>query len=227
MQGGSMSPRVVLGAGEPECFRLREDNEQMPTLERFLRPMVDVEAATQALKPDFVAMLMPSSVLHPRAISHFSNVVLQLLERRMSVHLRLTTLQERDLPQDRSILTLIACPLGGSLAWYKGWPDNYVQRGGEIDDVVGDLTFENPRVQQGTNAGFVCALPDHDLVDGETRSFRGIANHQTGLHASDGEEVVAVDTTVDRLTTIYGPKNWIHPGKTDFPNTKAYSFYID
>lgn len=72
-------------AGAHAFFRPSDGNNEMPTLEEFLRPLnIMHAAASSALYQDFLAMLMPPALLPQSAIGEFSASILKLLEQRFS-----------------------------------------------------------------------------------------------------------------------------------------------
>ncbi|EXJ87168.1 hypothetical protein A1O3_04127 [Capronia epimyces CBS 606.96] len=221
-------PQVVLLASGNRCFRLSEDNQKMASLDEFLKPLQALNEATQHLGGDFIVALLAPAMLHVSTIDRLSSSILNLLEKRMSVHVRLTPLKEHGLPQDRKILTMIASPYCTELPWNA---DNIELAAGNtrstVEDAIGDLGFPNPRVPSHTRSGFVCRSPSQM---GDNRVY----NHYTGQVLEAGQEpiVVEADTILDGFDEC---KPWIHSGSwilglgvwiLDFPLTIAASYKV-
>jgi hypothetical protein len=111
-------PRISLVARENTCFRLSDGNQQMRSMEEFLRPLAIMEASAKSpLGPDFLVMLMPPALLHRSTIGIFSTSIFKLLEQGLSVHIKLSPLQDHGIRQDRSKLIFVASPFCASLPW--------------------------------------------------------------------------------------------------------------
>lgn len=149
-------PRIPLVAGENTCFRLSDGNQQMSLMEEFLRSLAIMEASAKSpLGPDFLVMPMPPALLHRSTIGRFSTSIFKLLEQRLSVHIKLSPLQDHGIPQDRSTLIVVASPFCASLPWDLNWPVTGPRSPVKIKDFIEDLASENPRATQGAKGGFV------------------------------------------------------------------------
>lgn len=181
----------------------------MPTVQHFTQVLDIVDQSFEALHPNFVAMLMPPALLHPLALGKCVSTILGLLGKRMSVHLKLTPLSDYGIPQQRSILTIIASPFRAPLPWGVDRPDRGPQPSLKVADVIGDLVFDNPRALPQCKTGFVCSPP----TQGEHASLgRYVYNHITGQAIRWNQEPIEVD--VDSvLTPFNGAKSWLHPSK--------------
>ena len=156
-------PRIALVTGAPYPFRLNDKNELMPSVGEFLLPLdIAVAAAKSRLSPHFVVLITHSAILHQSTIERFSAAVFELLERNYSVHLKLTTLQQHGIPQDRSILLMVAAPPSASLPWQSNWPLSDSQLSCKVKDLIGNIAFDNPRASTETKGGFVCSIPASD-----------------------------------------------------------------
>jgi hypothetical protein len=138
--------------------------------------------------------------------------MLKLLEQRLSVHMKLSPLQDNRLPQDRSVLIVVASPSCASLPWNFDCPIASPQPSIKISDIIGGLAFENPRATEGANRGFVCTRPLPYSADEGNRSVTYIYNHQT-VH---GEIPLKMDanTICAPCNGPNGPKPWVHPSKS-------------
>ncbi|KAK5573048.1 hypothetical protein LTR43_001707 [Exophiala xenobiotica] len=142
-------PKITLLAGEPGNFRLNSLNFKLPSTEQFLKPLAAINEIAENAHPDFVVMLLSPSVLHPRAMTDFSSTVIQLLERKMSVHIKLIHFKDYGLPQDRSVLTVVAAPFCGELPWAPFCAPDGIQPETNVANMLRDLSFENPRKFHG------------------------------------------------------------------------------
>jgi site-specific DNA-cytosine methylase len=209
-------PRLALIAGPPSPFRLNAKNELMPSVDEFSRPLeLAAAAAKSKLKPHFVVLMTHSAVLHQNTIGRFSAIVFDLLERNYSVHLRLTNLQEHGLPQDKSILVMVAAPASTSLAWHLNWalPDSQLPC--KVKDFIGDIVFGNPRASTETKDGFVCSYPapnnNYGVPNHNGESL--LYNHQTGRVSET--EMASLDMDAHTVTLDpYRAMPLVHPGKT-------------
>jgi hypothetical protein len=222
-------PRIALVAGENTSFRLSDGNKQMPSMDEFLRPLDVMDAATNSpLGPDFLVMLMPPALLHRSTIGRFSTSIFKLLEQRLSVHIRLSSLQDHGIPQERSTLIVVASPFCASLPWHFDWPITGPRPSVKVKDLIGDLAFENPRATQGAKGGFVCSVPAQknpasDEGNGRTQY---IYNHQTGRSTPLGE--TPVDMSANAISvSCNSPKSLVHPSKSSVHLLISIQFDID
>lgn len=205
-------PKICLVAGECGYFRLNDTHKMMPSLKQFSKPLSIIPKAAEALSADFFVLLMSPGILHQDAIQTFSTSLLTLLTKRMSVHLRLTPLKEHGLPQDRSIITIIASPQCTPLAWSSDWPETSPQPPVCLNDVLEDLAFHNPQAMDSDGSGFVCSSPGPQ-PETESRRSRYIYNHVTGQNPiNNNQGTVEVDMS-SSLNISHGSQQWIHPGK--------------
>jgi hypothetical protein len=179
-------------------------------MDEFLRPLDLMDAAANSpLDPDFLVMLMPPALLHRSTISRFSTSIFKLLEQRLSVHIRLSSLQDHGIPQERSTLIVVASPFCASLPWHFDWPVTRPRPSVKVKDLIGDLAFENPRATRGAKGGFVCSVPS-DQGNGRTQY---IYNHQTGRSAPLGE--TPIDMSANAISvSCNSPKFLVHPSKS-------------
>lgn len=194
-------PKVAVVSNESAYFRLNCVNNSMLTIEEFLKPLKDIGSIAQAFDPDFYVMLLSPAMLHDDAAPIFSDTILQLLEKKMSVHLRLVPLRDLGLPQSRSILVVMASPFCDNLSN----TGRHATDGQRLDvvELLQDLSLENPRTIQGGDVGFVCSLPGQPGY---------IFNHNTGQRPpGDNPDATEFELNLD---LHLGPKLWIHPGKS-------------
>ncbi|OAL39774.1 hypothetical protein AYO20_00686 [Fonsecaea nubica] len=207
-------PKVLLFAPEHQCFRLNMQNRQMPTLRQFLKPLDGVDKAVEVLKPDFVVMLLPLAVCHPSAVARFARTRLRLLERGFAVHSMLISLRDYGLPQERSILAVVASLFGVPLSWKF---DRYTTRSEQpstIGSLIEDLAFKNPRVRTESNTGFVCLPPAVQGSEGETSTVGHVYNHYTGIRVASDAETISIAGTIP-FSLFNDQKQWIHPVRQD------------
>jgi hypothetical protein len=156
-------------------------------------------------------MLLSPSVFHPRAMTEFSSTIIQLLERKMSVHIKLIHLKDYGLPQDRSVLTVVAAPFCGELPWEPFCAPDGIQPETNVANMLRDLSFENPRNVLGNGVGFICSAPSEQESDEPNNQAKYVYNHMTGQEPSvDDCSTVEIGS---RLTLHSGPKFWTHPSK--------------
>ncbi|KAI1608580.1 hypothetical protein EDD36DRAFT_469459 [Exophiala viscosa] len=207
-----MPSKAVVGivAGGTKCFRRNGENTQMPSLNEFLRPLRDIQSHPR-FNMDYLALLMPPAVLHSKAVGTFSTSILDLLEKRKSVHIGLTLSRDNGLPLDGSTLVIVASPLCSALPW-DAWPKVDDIRPVTVGEVIADLQSPNPRAMPGSSVGFSCLLPDTEGCD--DASPRRVWNHNTTQRPTTAEDAVVVDAT-QGLSVFNGPKNWVHPVRQD------------
>ncbi|KAJ9495511.1 hypothetical protein H2202_009051 [Exophiala xenobiotica] len=207
------APKIALLAGGPGNFRLNSLNTELPTTEEFLRPLAAISKTAPNFQPDFVVMLLSPSVLHPRAMKDFSSTIVRLLERKMSVHIKLIHLKDYGLPQDQSVLTVVAAPFCGELPWETFCAPDGLQPETNVADMLRDLCFGNPRKLHGNGVGFICSAPREQDSDQSDNRAKYVYNHMTGLQPSvDDSSPVGVGSS---LTLHSGPKFWTHPSRKD------------
>jgi hypothetical protein len=203
-------PKIALISGENQTFRLSDENSYMPSMKRFLKPLDIMDAATRSpLNPDFLVLMMPPALLHHSTIGRLSSSIINLLQQRFSVHIKLCSLQEHGIPLEHTTLLLIASPQCDLLPWSMDWPTVDTPPSVKILDVIGDLDFEN---NQRGGDGYVCSVHNGytSLGDGLKMLNRHIYNHQTGRAAQSGE-TFDINATSVSLSHIIPT---IHPSKS-------------
>lgn len=202
--------------GDNTSFRLSDENSQMPSVEDFLAPLDISDAATESpLDPDFLVMMMPPALLQASAKGKFSKSVLKLLERRLSVHVKLCPLQSHRLLQMRSTLIVVASSFCASLPWHPDQPFTSVEPSLKVQDLIGDLTFENPRATLGAKSGFLCS---GQIPGGSSRSQGGgitkyIYNHQTGRQPPPAGMPIDWNSNTVSVSNN-SSKSLVHPSKS-------------
>jgi hypothetical protein len=200
----------------------------MPSMEKFLGPLNIIDAAVKSpLSPDFLVLLMPPALLHCSTIGRFSTSVIKFLEQRLSVHIKLSPLQDHGIPQERSVLVVVASPSCASLPWDSDWPVTSQEPSITIKDLIGDLAFENPRLTQIANNGFVCSGPAQSNLapDESNGSTRYIYNHRTGRLPPPGKIPIDMDANAIQMSRN-GPEDWIHPSKSLTSSLSSLSILI-
>ena len=145
----------------------------MATLEEFLRPLTVLSSAVDSLldMDFFVALLSPAS-LHPSAVHKLRALILQLLNQRMTVHMKLLPVRNCGLPQARSVLVLVASRVCASLRWPSLPPTPDTDAIENVMARITDLVFKNTRSDEEQGSAFVCPL--------STEPSESVHNHQTG-----------------------------------------------
>ena len=184
----------------------------MPSAEQFLEPLRHVDQVVDALQPDFLMLLLPPAVLHPSVLDDFRFRIFDLLERRMSVHLNLQSAKDYGLPQERSILTVVASSVCAPFHWPTGAPDHELVSQPNLMDTIGDLAFSNLRITDDTDVGLICSPPSLDVEGASETLPRYVYNHCTGGHDSNVQARVPVDTG-PILDLSLGSRRWTHPSK--------------
>jgi hypothetical protein len=207
-------PRIALMAGAPYPFRLNDKNEVLPSVDEFLQPLDLAAAITKSkLSPQFLVLTIHSTILHQKTIKRFSATIFQLLESNYSVHLRLTTLQEHGFPQEKCVLVMVAAPPSTSLPWQQNWPLPDSQPSLKVNDLIGDITFNNPRVSREMTRGFVCSIPGSDGSDILRQTGANLLyNHQTGRRSKTVKNILHMDANTVTLAP-YGAMPLHHPGQ--------------
>lgn len=155
-------PRISLVAGESTCFRLTPERRK-PTdafngrISETVRHHGSICEVTTG--PGFSGHADASCSAHRTTIGRFSTSIFKLLEQRLSVHIKLSLLQDHGIPQDRKRLIIVASPFCASLLWDLNWPVTGPRPPVKIKDLNEDLTSENPRATQWAEGGFVYSVP--------------------------------------------------------------------
>lgn len=136
-----------------------------------------------SLSFDFMVLTMPAAALHDLVFTRLVEVIFQLLERRYAVHLRLLSLPEHDIPQDRKVLVLLASPVCITAPW--GDARTRAPSKPTVGSLIGDLAVNNPHVNRDRRTSFAFQ------PTGGTNSIRH--NHQTG-HQQASSRPVILDT---------------------------------
>lgn len=186
------SPKIALIAGEHICFRLRDQNNSMPSIEQFFKPFeILIASAKSVPKPDYMVTLLSPAVLHPLAAPKFSSSILQLLVQRLSIHIKICRLPEFNLRQDRIILALITSTMYADLPWESSEADLEVSQDVGVESIIRDLAVTIPRSHGDDSTGFVCSIPV--VANGRTLGTpsANVYNHYTGWTVPDNVVVKA------------------------------------
>jgi hypothetical protein len=161
------------------------------------------------LKPDFLVLLNSPAILHRSTISRLSESIFKLLEQRLSVHLKLSPLQDYGIRQSRSILTLVASPVCASLPWQHEGPINGPRPSAKVEDIISDLAFVNPRARQSYGCRLVCNSPNSPATN---MPIKAVYNHQTGRSPLFGVEPANLDLDVIALSRN-STETLVHPSE--------------
>lgn len=205
-------PKVAVVAGSNVPFRLNDQNQGLPSLENFLETLDKVEAAAAStLKPSFTVMLASPAMIHPKAVGRLNTTILQLLEQRLSVHIKICSLQDQGLPFQRDVLVLIASSTPSLVPWSLYWPSLDQPPVTTIETLIHDLSFQNPRATDEPNSGFVCLNPATEGSD--LQNYTYIHNHRTGHKM---QNPIFPEWGLDKLETLtIMPALWAHPSRFD------------
>ncbi len=214
-------PKIALVAGGNSPFRLSEANQKMPSIEQFVSQLDLLDAAFKSPgKPDFLVMLCSPAMLHQSVVPRLIVAILNLLEHRLSVHMKLCHLQDHGLPLGRSIFIMIASPFCAPLPWCLHSPSVPSSLGAPsttLGDLIVDSAFENPRAGLGPlQRAFVCS-PPLDMHNGNVlqaeRYASHVYNHQTGQESASSWRVPLAWETDVLVGLSCDPQPWTHPGK--------------
>ncbi|OCT50090.1 hypothetical protein CLCR_06541 [Cladophialophora carrionii] len=206
-------PRIVLLAGEHTYFRINKLNEQMPRLDQFLHDLEVIDTADAEEGPNFLVMLMSPALLHSSAMSRFSETILRLMKLRYSVHMKIVQVRQYGLPQERSILVIVASPICAPLPWND---ERYTVQSTDVatlGELLADLNFGNDRMANKECSGFVCSPPQDNERTGSS-SLVHVYNHYTGISVADGHGHIDVEANTT-LRLVNGPQPWKHPDRPD------------
>ncbi|KAH8881902.1 hypothetical protein GQ53DRAFT_466138 [Thozetella sp. PMI_491] len=212
-------PKVAIVAGENNGFRLRPHNEKMPSIDQFLAPIETLDSVIKSsIKPDFTALVMPATILHESTISRLSKSIQAMVKLGLVVHTTLHYLPDYGIPQDRSVLVIIASPFPGlaeaKVAPSGQWATNSGASSSAVivRDLIEDLAFNNPRATHDPCEGFVCPVP-LDQDGGRGGNTKYIYNHHTGHTAT--ADLGAIDMDAE---TVWLSRSWtelVHPVRQD------------
>ncbi|KAK2803834.1 hypothetical protein FQN50_006841 [Emmonsiellopsis sp. PD_5] len=202
---GSGIPKIALVAGANSTFALDDIIHDTHSVDKFLAPLDALDAAATSTEfPaggfDFLVLAMPSAVLHHRVLPRFLQSVFLLLQRRYCIHLKLLDLSAHGIPQRRKQLVLLASPICAVPGW------DFTPQSVTVSDLIGDITFDNPRPGQDGKTAFVCK-PAHGSG---CNLMHDIYNHQTGLPAGDVPEI-----DPNSIAAPFNTVKWAHPGRSD------------
>lgn len=205
-------PKVAVVAGSNVPFRLNDANQSLPSIGDFLRTLEQVEAAAGSiLKPNFTVMLASPAMLHTKAISRLNATILRLLELRLSVHIKICSLQGQGLPFQRDVLVLVASSTSSPFPWSLYWPAIDQPQLNTIETLIHDLSFQNPRTTDEPNSGFVCLNPAIEASDLQNHVY--IHNHRTGCKLLNPVFLEWGLDKIEALTNV--PTLWAHPSRFD------------
>jgi hypothetical protein len=218
-------PRITLVSGGNLNFRFSNENGSMPTMDSFLQPLDLVDSITPSqLNPDFIVLHMPATVLHHATISRLNKSIMRLIEQRQVVRITIQSLEAYKIPQNRSLLILMASPYPSLATVPMGRPlatpgyQDIPAMPDRIESYIGDLSFNNPREDNSADgAGFVC-ITEPEERHGARPAPKNIYNHCTG------ENRPGIRPTVDMeaRTVSLGHRIPQHPGECGI-NCQFYS----
>ena len=128
------------------------------------------------------------------------------------MHIKLSAAKDYGLPQNRSILTVVASPFCAKFPWHFASPDCELADSLSLETTIGDLGFANPPATGEIGVGLVCMPTSVDEI--ETDSPRYIFNHRTEERIQADHRSVSVSDDGMILDLSLGPKMWIHPSKS-------------
>ncbi|KAJ9616490.1 hypothetical protein H2200_000209 [Cladophialophora chaetospira] len=193
-------PCAALLAGKHKRFRLQDDNEMLPTLQQFTSVLETIDKTAVDRRPDFIAMFVAPALLHAKTSARLLQTLLGLLKLRLSVHLKLVQVRDYGLPQERTLLVIVASPVCAALPRKDARNNVAPTNDKSLGALIEDLAFKNSRLADGSSNGFVCSAPG---------SPEHVYNHYTGIGSAIGQERIEVEA--DSILDISdGPKMWMH-----------------
>lgn len=171
-------PSILLVSGPNEVFVL-ERQRRRSSLEKYLDPIKTVKAALncKALNPIFLVLTMSSAILHEFAFPELMECILILLENRYSVHLQKIWLPDHGIPQNRTIVVLLASSLWAAVPLGI---DKHIsesdscKKSKTVRHMIGDLSFRNTRTDRDSKTS---SASKHSNAECGLRKH--IHNHQT------------------------------------------------
>lgn len=222
--------RIVTVSGANEKFKIIDpDDEEGLLLARFLSPLEILKAAVRSptLTPDFLVLTMPCQILHEQTVGAFILTVFALLQHRYCLHARRVSVQECGLPQDRTVLILLASPVCAEPNWaFRSLTRDLSVSNGEkvtVKDALEDISYHNPRRLENGETAFVCkytpSLPARPFsIQARTACERAdLYNHETGLAPPPHESGhILMDSTAVDLDPRFSAC-LTHPGEPSSP----------
>lgn len=140
----------------------------------------------------------------------FILTVFTLLQHRYSLHARKMSVQHSGLPQDRTVLILLASPVCAKLNWaFRSLTGDLPLANGEkttVRDAIRDISSQNRRELKSEWTAFVCkytpSLPARPFsIQARTACHpANIYNHETGLTPPPhGSEPIVMESTAVSL----------------------------
>jgi len=220
---------TVSGANERLNIADPDDEEGRRLLAKFLGPLEILKAAARspALAPDFMVLTMPCEILHEQTLGAFILTVFTLLQHRYCLHARKMSVQQCGIPQDRTVLVLLASPVCAEPNWaFRSLKGDLPLNNGEkttVLDAIEDISYHNSRKLKNGRTAFVCkytpSLPSRPFSSQARTAClsANIYNHETGLPPPRHEsEPIVMESTAVSLYPSFSPC-LVHPSESSFP----------
>ncbi|OCL12388.1 hypothetical protein AOQ84DRAFT_373147 [Glonium stellatum] len=217
---GPEIPKIALISGMNFKFILDDmTNAQRRnySIRDFLVPLriLDDAVTSSALIPrssDFFVLALPSAILHEIVFPELIGSIMKILERRYSVHLKMSSFSEHNIPQSRTVIILLASPICADPHWDLYWPPeaNLSQASPEttVRHKIRDLFSQNSRMKLDGKPCFVCNYQPVMEYD----PLGCIYNHGTGQKFAQMEpiELETANSSLD-----YRRLRYQHPVRGD------------
>lgn len=217
--------KVLIVSGANDRFNISEpDVLRAEAHRRFLEPLETLKAAVRssAIASDFLVLTMPCAILHESVLGALIRTMFTLLQHRYSVHLRKLNVKDYGIPQDRSIIVLLASPVCAEPKWafkINSAGDRMADDAQSITigDAIEDLSFKNPRKLEDGATAFVCKYtpnlhPQPFAIAARTASPAALVyNHRTGF-PNQGSESITM-TSIASSLNLTANAHPAHPGQ--------------
>lgn len=154
---------------------------------------------------DFLACFMPATALLPQILPVFMQTISSILGKRYSIHIHKTQLPQYGLFLDKAFVVILASPICAEPRWDWNIPTPY---GTSLGDVIGDLSFQNPR-KEHSKGPYALACKNTSSNKDST-----VYNHNTGhTQVSGATQPVVLDTPEALRLPLFRAPLYLHPGK--------------
>lgn len=182
---GPEIPKIVLVSGRNRNFGFPSEENKADLHRDFTLPLRNLTMVLEVntSRPDFLVLTMPSAVLHEELIGEYMKAVLAILEQGYSVHMKKISVNDHNIPQNRTVMLLVAAPPCTGPQWNEPLLSSDPTRQTlKVRDVISDISFRNPRADGGATKGFVCGHnhPVPRSPVSEAGHHRNLYNHQIG-----------------------------------------------
>lgn len=190
---------------------IKDNDNTHPTVDHILQALQTVQDITSNYGQDhspfnFLVCALPAAALHPDVLPFFMQTIYSLLGKRYSVHIQKAQLPRYGILIEKSMIVIVASPICAAPQWV--WNQSELTQT-TIDDVIGDLGFQNPRRSHPNHegeSGFKCKMP---FTENDT-----IYNHDTNNPAIPGvTQPIVMSSTVALKLPFFRDPSFLHPSK--------------